>query len=391
MTSLLVKWFIRDSENVKDKKVRTAYGTLTSAVGVAVNLLLSVLKLTVGLLSSSVSIVADAVNNLSDAGSSVITFVSFRISSKPADRHHPHGHARMEYVTSMIVSMLVLVIGFELFTTSVENLIHPKEETGVGVLTAVLLGVAILFKLWLAYFNRKIGKKVDSEVMRATATDSLSDAASTFAVLCGVVVSLLFPHYAFTKYIDGAMGILVSVLILIAGLKILNETKNLILGGAPTPEEIAEITAVVSSSPEVLGVHDIAVHHYGPGNTVASVHAEVDGRRDMFTVHDEIDNIERRLSEEYGILCTIHVDPVATDMDTQVYREMALIAVKKIDPSFDIHDFRIVRGATHSNLIFDIAVPFECRLSDGAIRERVEKEIHDGDPHYYAVTHIDRV
>lgn len=391
MTNLLVKLFVKNREKTEDPAVRTAYGTLAAVVGIVLNFLLAGMKIFVGVLASSLSVVADAVNNLSDAGSSVISFISFKISAKPADRDHPHGHARIEYVTSMIVGMIVVLVGFELLLSAGRGLLAPAATATVQPLTLLLLFVAILGKLWLGLFNFKLGKRIDSSVMRATAVDSLSDSLSTFAVLIGAALAYFFPDAAFTPYIDGAMGLLVSVLILIAGLRILNEAKNRILGEAPTEEEICAVTDIVRSYPDVIGIHDVVFHHYGPGNAVVSLHAEVDGTRNMFDVHDVIDNIEMRVFAETGALCTIHTDPIATDADTAKLLADTQATLHAIDPALGLHDFRVVRGNTHSNLLFDLTVPFEYKVSDAEIKQRVADTIHTADPHYYAVIHVDRV
>ena len=391
MTNLLVKLFVRNHTETENAAVRTAYGTLAAVVGVVLNFLLAGLKIFVGVFASSLSVVADAVNNLSDAGSSVISFISFKISAKPADRDHPHGHARIEYVTSMIVGMIVVLVGFELLLSAGRGLVAPTKAATVQPLTLVLLGVAILAKLWLGLFNFKIGKRIDSSVMRATAVDSLSDSLSTFAVLVGAALTYVFPDAAFTPYIDGAMGLLVSVLILIAGLRILNEAKNRILGEAPTAEEIRAVTDIVRSYPDIIGIHDVVFHHYGPGNAVVSLHAEVDGTRNMFDVHDVIDNIEMRVLAETGAVCTIHTDPIATDADTAKLLLDTQTTLHALDPAFGLHDFRVVRGKTHSNLLFDVTVPFEYKASDVEVKRKVVEAIHEADPHFYAVVHVDRV
>ncbi len=391
MTDLLVRLFVKNYKDTESKSVRTAYGTMVSVVGVVVNLLLAGLKICVGILATSLSVVADAVNNLSDAGSSVISFISFKISAKPADRDHPHGHARIEYVTSMLVGMIVIVVGFELLLSSVRGLIAPTGTTTVKPVTLILLGAAILAKLWLGLFNFRVGKRIDSSVMRATGVDSLSDSVSTLAVLVGALLAYLLPDAAFTPYIDGAMGLLVSVLILIAGLRILNEAKNRILGEAPTEEEVRAVTDIVRSYPDVIGIHDVVFHHYGPGNAVVSLHAEVDGRQNMFDVHDVIDNIEMRIFAETGAVCTIHTDPISTDADTAQLHAATLERLRAIESSFGMHDFRVVRGKTHTNLLFDVTVPFEYKCSDADVKRAVADAIHEADPHFYAVVHVDRV
>ncbi len=390
MVDFLAKRFIKNYKEVENREVRAAYGTLGSVVGVLANIVLVAIKMLIGLLSGSVSVMADALNNLSDAGGSVISFISFKISAKPADRDHPYGHARMEYVTSMIVSFLVLIIGFQLLKSSIESLLDPSGTTSVSVLTLVILGVAIVGKLLLGLFYFSLSKKIRSDVMRASGVDSFSDMLSTAAVLFGVAVQFFFPSFFLTPYVDGAVGLLVSVLILFAGLKILNETKNHILGEAPDPALLDAIREVVSSFPETLGIHDLVVHQYGPGATVASLHVEVDGTKNMFDIHDAIDNMERAIEEELSVICTIHTDPISTDEDTTGIRRRMEEKLSEIDPRLTLHDFRMVRGSTHSNLIFDVSVPFEVKLSSEAIRDAVAekaKELSDG---FYTVIHIDR-
>lgn len=388
MTDLLSKLFVKHHNDVTEPRVRRAYGMLVSVVGIVLNLLLFAAKFTVGTLFGSVSITADAINNLSDAGSQIISLISFRISAKPADREHPFGHARIEYVASMIVSFLVLLIGVELLKESVAKILSPEPPERSWVAVGVLIG-SILVKLWLGIFNKTIGKRIDSSVMRATAADCLSDALSTTAVLISTLVLLLFPSV--TLNLDAYMGVIVAVLILVAGVKILNETKNSILGEAPSDEIVKEITAIVEAHEDVLGIHDLTVHNYGPGHVIAALHVEVDGKADVFHTHDMIDNIERQLRRELSIEATIHMDPIVTD-DALVndLRQRTAEAVQSIDPSLRIHDFRFVAGATHSNLIFDAVVPFEVKLSDEEIRRAVEDRVSRIDPSYFVVLTIDR-
>ncbi|MBQ9783340.1 MAG: cation transporter [Clostridia bacterium] len=385
MTELLSRLFIKDRNNVKDPSVRRAYGTLASLVGILANLLLAAAKLFAGLLSGAISITADAVNNLSDAGSQVISLISFKISAKPADRDHPFGHARIEYVASMIVSFLVLLVGFELLKESVTQVFHPKE-TVISVPVLVILALSVAVKLWLCLFNRKIAKRIQSSVMRATAADSLSDAAATGAVLVSALISY------FTGFrTDAYMGILVAILILVAGIKILNETKNSILGSAPDPEVVRGIIALAGEHPEILRIHDMVVHNYGPGNTIASFHAEVDGSANVFATHDVIDTVERRLWQEMGIRATVHMDPIVTD-DERVNELRSTVSdlVSAIDPRLSIHDFRFVEGRTHSNLIFDVSAPFELKRSDEELKRLISSELSRLDPNYFAVITVDR-
>ncbi len=388
MTSLLTKLFIKNREDVTSPRVRRAYGTLVSVVSMIWNLILFAAKFAVGTLVGSVSITADAVNNLSDAGSQIISFISFRISAKPADREHPFGHARIEYVASMIVSFLVMLIGFELLKESVAKIITP-EPPERSVAAVVVLFASILVKLWLGLFNRTVGKKIDSSVMRATAADCLSDALSTTAVLISTAVLLLFPDLNWN--LDAYMGVIVAILILVAGAKILLEAKNSILGEAPSDEIIKQINDIIEETPGALGLHDLVVHNYGPGHVIAALHVEVDGKVDVFETHDMIDNIERRLRRECGIEATIHMDPIVTDdaLVTEL-RHRTEAMVHTIDERMKIHDFRYVSGTTHSNLIFDVDVPFEVKLTDEEIRRAVADKVSLLDPSYFAVITIDR-
>lgn len=395
MIELLSRLFIKDHKNIKDPTVRRAYGTMVSVIGILVNLLLAGGKLLVGILAASLSICADAVNNLSDAGSSLISLICFRISAKPADRKHPYGHARIEYVASMFVSFLILLIGVDLLKDSAaalyDSIVHPEiaGETVFSVASIVVLSISIFGKLLLVLLNHNVGRRIDSAMMRAAMTDSLADIISTAAVLAAAIVSR---SVDLPFSLDGAMGILVSVFILFAGIKILRETQNSILGTTPSAETVENITATVSSYDGILGIHDLLVHEYGSGNTIASLHVEVDGSADIFVVHDTVDNIERELWEKYRIRATIHLDPVAVgDPETDAWREMTLRIVASIDERITVHDFRAVRGVTHSNLVFDIAVPFECKLNDASLCERIESAIRQNDATLYAVITVDRV
>ena len=385
MTKLLCRLFVKDNENTKDPAVRRAYGTLASTVGIILNILLAIFKLIAGTLSGSISVTADAVNNLSDAGSQIISLISFKISAKPADRDHPFGHARMEYVASMIVSFIILTIGVELFKSSFNKILNP-EPTSLALIPVVILSVSVGVKLWIAIFNRRISKKLNSTIMKATSVDSLSDAVATTAVLASMIIS----H--FTGFItDGYMGVIVSAFIFIAGIRILAETKNSILGGAPDPEVVNRICLICNEYEEVLGIHDMIVHNYGAGNTIASLHVEVDGSADVFLTHDVIDLIEKRLFSELGVRATIHMDPIVTDDErVNALRAQVLATVREIDNTLCIHDFRFVEGRTHTNLIFDVSAPFELKMSDDELKRCVSNAISRIDPNYFAVITIDR-
>ncbi len=390
MTKLLTRLFVKDHENLENPAVRRAYGTLSSVTGILLNLLLFAIKMVAGTLAGSLAIRADAFNNLSDAGSSVISLVSFKISAKPADRHHPFGHARIEYVASMIVCFLVFFIGIELVSGAVDKFLAPTLPA-FNLIAVIILSCSVLFKLWLGFFNRTLGKKINSEVLRATATDSFSDAAATAVVLIATVVSPLLPA-AIGQYVDPVMSALVSVLIFVAGAGILNDTKNAILGEAPDEELIERIRATVADFPEALAIHDMVVHNYGAGHTIASLHVEVDGKKDIFALHDTIDLIERRLREDLNIEATIHLDPVLVgDPATDEWRARVEKLACEIDGRIRVHDFRMVPGHTHTNLIFDMAVPFEVATSDDALKSQMAEAVAKDAPYYFSVITIDRV
>ncbi len=386
MTKLLCRLFIQRREEVQDARVRAAYGTLAGVVGISVNVLLFLFKMLAGIVTGSLAIMADAWNNLSDAGSSIMSMVSFRMAAKPADRDHPFGHARIEYVMSILVSFLILLIGGELLLSSISKILKP-DAIVFRVSAAVVLGVSILCKLWLGLFNRSIGRRIGSDILRATASDSLLDALSTTSVL---VSQLIF--YFFGLNLDAYIGLLVSILIFVAGARILNDTKNSVLGEAPVKETVDAIRRVVSEYPEALGIHDLTVHSYGVGHTFATLHVEVDGTCDIFEMHDVIDCIERRIADELQIACTIHLDPIVTDDEriTALLHEVSAM-VEEIDSRLSVHDFRFVEGKTHTNVIFDLAVPFELRDSVERLKRDVAASIHEKNSSYYAVIQVDFV
>ena len=386
MTNLLIRLFIKDRNNVKSPEVRRAYGTLGSVVGIIFNLILAIGKYTVGFLFGAISLMADGINNLSDAGSQIISFISFKMASKPADRDHPFGHARIEYVASMIVSFLVLLIGWNLLSDSVKKIFDPEAATEFSWLMIIVLGISVIVKLWLCFFNRRLADRIGSSVMKATAADSLSDAIATAAVL---VAMLVFKFTGFDA--DGYMGVVVAIIIFIAGIKILNETKNAILGESADPEVVENVKRIVGEFPDALGIHDMVVHSYGPGQTIVTLHIEVDGEKSVFDSHDMIDMIERRLNSELGIHSNIHMDPIVTnDEEVKCMRAVVKSLVKEIDGRLDIHDFRFVRGTTHTNLIFDINAPFELKMSDAEIKAEISRRIALYNSDYFTVTTVDR-
>ena len=343
-----------------------------------------------GFISGSLAICADAFNNLSDAGSSVISLVSFKISAKPADRDHPFGHARIEYVASMIICFFVFFIGVELIRGAVDKFLTPTIPE-FKIVTTIILSCSVLFKLWLGFFNRSLGKKINSEVLRATSADSFSDAAATAVLLIATILSPLLPE-AMGKYVDPTMSALVALLIFVAGLRILNETKNSILGEAPSEELTEKICKIVSEHPDALAIHDMVVHNYGAGHTIASLHVEVDGSKNIFSLHDTIDLIERRLREELCIEATIHLDPILVgDPLTDEWHERVEKIAQTLDARIHIHDFRMVPGHTHTNLIFDMAVPFEVTASNDELKAKMAEAVAENAPNYFTVITVDRV
>ena len=366
---------------------RSRYGTRVGIIGIACNALLFLLKFLVGTAFGSLAICADAFNNLSDAGSSAVSYVSFRIAAKPADRDHPFGHARIEYIASMIVSFLILLVAFELGSDAVKSILSPNESAKFSILTVLVISFSILVKLSLAAYTLRIGKLIDSDVMRATATDCLSDCVSSVAVL----ISSLILRFSGVD-IDAYVGLAVAVLILIAGIRILLETKNSLLGEGPVQEVVDSIRKIVEGYPAVIGIHDMVVHSYGPGHTFATFHAEVDGRVSIYDSHDVIDEIEKRISNDLSISCTIHMDPLVTDDElTDKLRSSVQTLAKGVDPRLRIHDFRLVAGPTHSNLLFDVEAPFELKLSDKEIIDRLCAMVTALDKTYFAVIMVDRV
>ena len=386
MIDWLVKKFIKDPENWEDPAVRERYGLLTGLVGIVLNLLLSAGKLGAGLLTGSISVTADAFNNLSDAGSSVVTLAGFRMAAKQADEDHPFGHGRIEYLAGLIVAAAILLVGVELAKTSVEKILSP-EAVSFSWLSAGSLLASILVKLWMSWFNRTLGRLIGSAAMAATAAGSLSPAVATYAVLLGPLV------FRFTGYnVDGWVGLLVAVFILRSGWGAAKDTLDPLLGQSPSAELVADIERTVLAHPEISGIHDLIVHDYGPGRSMMSLHAEVPRNADMLEIHDVIDNIERELKEKFHTEAVIHMDPIVTD-DPEVVRtreEMETIAEETI-PGMTIHDFRMTAGSDHKNLIFDAAVPLGCQLSDQEVASAIARKTAERlGPGYFTVVSVDR-
>ncbi len=385
MITFLAKIWIKNYERTDLPEVRQSYGVLCGGVGIGFNILLFLGKFLPGLISNSIAVTADAFNNLSDAGSSLITLVGFKMAGQKPDPGHPFGHGRIEYLTGLFVSLLIILMGFELVTSSFDKILHPEDTVCTPVVAGILIA-SILVKLYMFFYNRGTGKKIDSAAMLATATDSFSDMLSTAVVLAATLIG----HFT-GLHIDGFCGLLVGLFILIAGLRSAGETISPLLGQPPQKEFVEKIEHIVLSHEEILGLHDLIVHDYGPGRTMISLHAEVPAAGDLLHLHDAIDNIERELKRELHCDAVIHMDPVMNDdEETQTLKETVTGLLHRLDDSLNLHDFRIVKGPTHTNIIFDILVPFSEALPDEEILSRMEEAIHKLDPGYYAVINIDK-
>lgn len=384
MIEFLARVFIRHRDTLSPNALRQAYGQLCGAVGIGLNLLLFAGKLFAGTISGSIAITADAFNNLSDAGSSVVTLLGFRLAGRKPDPEHPFGHGRMEYISGLAVAGLILLMGVELGKSSLKKILSPEEIVSSPLVLAIL-AVSVAVKLYMFYYNRSIGKKIKSAAMSATATDSLSDAVSTTAVLIATLVG------QFTGLnIDGWVGLLVALFILFSAYKAAKETLSPLLGQTPDPEFVDRIEQIVLSYPEVLNIHDLIVHDYGPGRMMISLHAEVSADGDLLQLHDVIDNAEHRLKKELGCMAVIHMDPIITnDAHTDALRMAVAEKVKSIDPRLTIHDFRTVPGSTHTNLIFDVVVPYDVKLTADEVRRRIGALVKELDENYFAVVQVD--
>lgn len=384
MTRLLLQLFVRNAHQTDDPKVRSAYGTLSGIVGILCNLLLFTGKLVVGTLSGSVSITADAVNNLSDASSSLVTLVGFRIAEKPADEGHPYGHARVEYISGLAVAAFILIIGVELVKSSVEKILHPAPVEFSPVVAAVLL-MSILVKLWLALFNRTLGRRIGSATLQATAADSRNDVISTGAVLLAAAVE------TWTSWtIDGYVGLLVALFIIWSGVGIARDTIDPLLGKPTDPALRQLIAREIFQSDKVLGFHDLMVHDYGPGQRFATVHVEMDMREDPMTCHDIIDDIERNCWERHRIHLCIHYDPIVTDdAELNHMRKLVQQRIQALDPRLSIHDFRMVRGTSHTNLIFDMIIPYEMESRKAELKRQIDEAVWQESDRYFTVITFD--
>ena len=385
MISLLAKWLIRKHDGTDDPSVREAYGVLCGATGLLLNLLLFGGKLAAGALSGSIAITSDAFNNLSDAGSSVITLLGFRMAGQKPDVKHPFGHGRIEYLSGLMVSVLILLMGIELLKSAVKKIAVP-EDVVFSPLTFAILGASVLVKLYMVSYNRKYAKLLHSDAMRATALDSLSDGIATFVVM----LSMLIGHFTGLR-IDGWCGLLVSLFILYSGFDSARTTIAPLLGQPPSKEFVREIEACVCAHKEIIGMHDLIVHDYGPGRRMVSLHAEVPAEADLEVMHDAVDNIEQELRDRLSCHAVIHMDPIHTeDEETNRLKQEVVDRLGRVGEGTTLHDFRRVVGPTHTNLIFDVVVPYAIRKSDAEIRTCIDAIVAEISPDCRAVVEIDR-
>lgn len=381
MVDYLVKKVVKNSEDTKSAKVRSDVGKLSGLIGIFNNIFLFVIKFVIGTLVHSISIQADGINNLTDAGSNVISILSFHFANKPADKDHPFGHERTETIASLFVGILIFVLGIETAKESVDKIIHPGN-INFRMVSILVLMISIIVKLWMYLYNKKLSVKYESSLLEATALDSISDVFGTTAVLFSTLIS---PLISFN--LDGYMGVIVSCIIMYSAFGLLKEMINTLLGEAPDPQLVHDFVERIMAHPSILGVHDVMVHNYGPNKMFASAHVEVDASKDIFETHDHIDNIEREVKEQMNIELVLHMDPVkVNDPETEYYREKVTKAIHQIDTSWGFHDFRIVSGPTHVNLVFDLVVPFEEKYNQKQIEEALLNHIHSNKKIYLVIT-----
>ena len=384
MIELLARWFIPHRDNTADGAVRRAYGTLCGAVGIGLNVLLFIGKFFAGQLPGSIAVTADAFNNLSDAGSSAVTLLGFRLAGKKPDPDHPFGHGRIEYISGLIVAGLILLMGVELAKSSFDKILYPEEVT-FSALAVVILAVSVAVKLYMWHYNRRIGGKIRSAAMEATASDSLSDAAATSAVL----LAMLIGRWTGLA-VDGYVGMVVALFILFSAYKAAKETLSPLLGQAPDPELVQHIRDIVEEHDTVVGIHDLVVHDYGPGRQMVSLHAEVPASGDILQLHDVIDNIERELHEKLHVQAVIHMDPIVTDDETvDALRRQVAELVRQVEPRMTVHDLRVIRGTTHTNLVFDAVLPLDAAITPAEAGRRIREKVAELDGDYYAVVTVE--
>lgn len=384
MTNFLIKTFIKD-KNPSDLKTREKYGTLSGVVGIILNVILCIFKFIIGTITNSVSITADAVNNLSDASSNIFTILGAKLANKPVDEDHPFGHGRMEYISALVVSFFIFLMGFELGKSSIEKIINP-EDVKFSIVSIIVLAVAILAKLWLAYFNHKLYKITGNINMKAVMQDSINDSIATGATMIALLISAFTPF----KRADGIIGVIVTVIVIIAGIQIVKDIISNLLGKAPDPELVNQIESIMLEEDNIVGVHDLIVHDYGPGRIIASAHAEVPCSVDVMEIHDVIDNVERIISNKLNIIICIHMDPVVVD-DSRVnnYKEIMKNIISEYDENFSFHDFRVVEGPTHTNLIFDLVIPHNYPKDNNTILSELRAKVKETHPDIFIVVTVE--
>ena len=385
MVDFLRRKFIKNYEDVTNQKVRDAHGKLACVGGIISNLVLFIMKFTIGLLTGSVSIVGDSVNNISDMGSSVVTLIGFKMSNAPADKEHPYGHERIEYIAGLIVSIIILVVGFQLLMQSI-TAIKDNTKSELSIVAFIILGISIIIKLLQGLFYKQIGKKINSVALEATAADSINDVVSTSVILIGSLIIYFFPNIPFS--LDGVLGILVAIFILISGIKMVKETVDPLIGVTPDHEYIQNILNDIKKYKVVLGVHDVRCHMYGPTKSFMTLHVEVDSTKDLLLIHDEIDNIEREIGNKYQLELTIHMDPI--DINDKYSLELkAKLTILMDELNLHFHDFRIVKGDSHTNVLFDVVVPFKYKLTEEEIKTKVEEYFKDNKQKLYFIINFD--
>lgn len=385
MTNLLIKLFIKDKDNIKDKAVRHKYGNLGGFVGIACNMLLFLIKIFAGIASGSIAVTADAFNNLSDMGSSVVTLLGFKIASKSPDKDHPFGHGRMEYMSGFIVSVVIIIVGFELLTDSIDKVFHP-ETLNVSWVVIAILAVSIIIKFWMGLFNNKVGSIINSAALKATARDSINDAISTSAVLLTTLI-----NFTFSINLDGYIGVLVALFIMYGGFSAAKDMISPLLGAAPDPETVNMIKDTVLKNDYFVGIHDLIIHDYGPGRCFASLHVEVPDSVNIVECHEVIDACEKDVFERLGIVLVIHMDPIATsDSKRNAMDAIVKNIISSIDKSLSYHDLRIVDGEKRVNIIFDVVKPFDVKYTDQELIETIQQKLWEINPAYYCIIEIDR-
>lgn len=384
MTEFLLKTFVKNYQKTENSEVRKHVGFLSSIVGLICNIFLFLAKYIMGTISNSIAIISDGFNNLSDCLSNIITLVSYKLAAQPADKDHPFGHGRIEYLSSLIIAVIIMLVGFSFLKNSFIKILHP-EKVNFNIITVISLAISIVVKIWMGIFNKKLGEKYNSSIMLATSKDSINDSYITLVTLSSLFISLFT-----TLPVDGVIGCLVSILILKAGYEIIKDTVDTLIGAKADEETVQAITDLVLSHDDVIGIHDLIVHNYGPGRLICSLHAEVDSKRDMLEVHDTIDLIERQLYEKLNIMASIHMDPVEVDNPLVIkYKQLVTDIIEEIDPELSFHDFRIVTGPTHTNLIFDLVVTHDYIGSTKELKNKIESKIKEKDDSLYTVISID--